>query len=89
MTQSKDSWNYVKAKFNSSMDDTFFTLNDSSYNDLKVTTIFKSEDTMQFEYQMVYHPILNSKHNIVYKKGLGPVENWKEVRIDGVIYKYD
>ena len=79
-------WNYIKAKFNSSIGDTFFTLKDSS---LKVTTISKSEDIMQFEYQMVYHPLLSSKHIIVYKKGLGPVENWKEVRIDGVIYKYN
>ena len=82
-------WNYVKAKFNSSIGDTFFTLKDSSYNDLKVTTISKSEDDIQFEYQMTYHPILTNKHIVVYKKGLGLVENWKEVRIDGVVYTYD
>ena len=82
--------NYVQAKFNSSVGDTFFTLNDSSWNDLKVTTISKSEDMMEFEYQMVYHPTQSSSsYSMVYKKGLGPVDKWKEVRIDGVIYKYD
>ena len=82
--------NYLQAKFNSSVGDTFFTLNDSSWNDLKVTTIAKTEDTMEFEYQMVYHSALNSgSYSMVYKKGLGPVGKWKEVRIDGVIYKYD
>jgi hypothetical protein len=82
-------WNYVKAKFNSSIGDTFFTLKDSSYNDLKVTTISKSENMIQFEYHMAYHPSLTNKHSVEYRRGLGPVENWKEVRIDGVIYQYN
>jgi hypothetical protein len=90
MSYPNASSNYVRAKFNSSIGDTFFTLNDSSWNDLKVTTISKSEDTMEFEYQMVYHPNLSaSKSSMIYKKGLGPVAKWREVRIDGTIYKYD
>ena len=92
MSYPNATWKYVRAKFNSSIGDTFFTLNDSSYSDLKVTTISKSDDAMEFEYQRVYddHPFLISdKYNMTYKKGLGPVANWKEVRIDGIIYKYD
>jgi hypothetical protein len=79
---------YLKAKFNANVGDTFYTLNDQSWNDYQVKFIEKSEDKRVFEMDMVYHPNLKGqKHTVTYYKGKGFEGPWESVRISGVVYK--
>lgn len=80
------SWSRVEAKFNSSAGDTFVMSSYDGVHHVKVTTISKSDDTIEFEYEPA---AAYNKYNLKYKKGLGRISNWKEVRIDGIVYEYD
>jgi len=78
---------YLHAKFDANVGDVFFTLNDQTWNDYKVKLIDKTANEMTFEYDMVYHPNLKGHpHNTTYIKGKGFSGNWKEVKINGVVY---
>jgi hypothetical protein len=80
---------YLKAKFNASVGETFQTLGDKSYNDYKVTVIEKTDNKITFSYDMIYHPNLKGHpHTISFVKGLGWANSWKAVRINGKILRY-
>jgi len=85
---SEPNFKYLKARFNGKVNDTFFTLNDKSVNDNKVTIIEKTDKKMTFSYDMVHHPNLKGQPNAVsYIKGQGFEGNWKGLKINGVIIK--
>ena len=78
---------YLKAKFDAKVGDTFYTLNDKTWNDYLVKLVEKSETKRVFEFDMVYHPNLKGqKHNVTYIKGKGFEGPWQSVRISGVVY---
>ncbi|NEU09590.1 hypothetical protein GZH53_14785 [Flavihumibacter sp. R14] len=78
---------YLKAKFDANVNDTFFTLNDQSVNDYKVKLIEKTADKRVFEMDMVYHPNFKGHpHTVTYIKGKGFEGPWKTMRISGVVY---
>ena len=61
---------YLKARFNAKLGDTFYTLNDQSWNDYLVKLIEKSETRRVLELDLVYDPYLKAqKHNETYIKG--------------------
>lgn len=79
---------YLKARFNGEVNDTFFTLNDKSENDNKVTITEKTDKKMTFSYDMIYHPNLKGQPNPVsYIKGQGFEGDWKALKINDVIIK--
>ncbi|WP_131537382.1 hypothetical protein [Pedobacter nototheniae] len=79
---------YVKADFNAKPGDIFYTLNDKTENDYQVKVLSKTDSDMVFEFDMVYHPNLKgSKHTEKYIKGKGWADNWKEIKINGKVYK--
>ncbi|MCZ4245797.1 hypothetical protein [Pedobacter punctiformis] len=79
---------YVKASFNAKLGDIFYTLNDKTENDYQVKVVSKTDSDMVFEFDMVYHPNLKgSKHTEKYIKGKGWADEWKEVKINGIVYK--
>lgn len=79
---------YLRAQFNGKVNDTFFTLNDKTVNDNKVTIIAKSDKKMTFSYDTVYHPNLKGHPNTIsYLKGQGLEDNWNTIKINGVIIK--
>ncbi len=82
-------WRYVRAKFNAPAGHKFYTLNSETVNDYEVTVVSNNDDTVQFSFDMVYHPNFKGHpHMVSYKKGLGLIENWKEVKIDSTVYTY-
>lgn len=79
---------YLRAKFNGKVKDTFFTLNDKSENDNKVTIVAKSDKKITFSYDTIYHPNLKGHPNTIsYIKGQGLEDNWNTIKINGVIIK--
>ncbi|MBB6272360.1 hypothetical protein HDF26_002817 [Pedobacter cryoconitis] len=79
---------YVHAKFNASLNDVFFTLNDKSTNDYQVKLVKKTPDRRTFEFDMVYHPNLKgSTHQVSYVKGIGLDDGWTSIKINGKIIK--
>ena len=79
---------YTHAKFNSKINDEFFTLGDQSENDYKVKVTEKSENRMTFEFDMVHHPKLKgSTHQVTYIKGKGLDEKWQNITINNEIIK--
>lgn len=79
---------YLRAKFNANIGDTFFTLNDKTVNDNKVTITKKTDHKITFSFDTVYQPNLKGHPNEVsYIKGQGFEGNWKELKINGVIIK--
>jgi len=76
------------AQFNSSTGDTFYTRNDTSVSDCQVVVIYKTDDTIKFEFDRIYHPDLKgSKFIRAYKKGFGLIrDNCKEAFIDSQVY---
>ncbi len=80
---------YTMAKFNAELGDSFFTLNDSTVNDYKVTVITKNDTLIEFEYELIYHSMLKgSKHTNSFKKNIGWVDNYSEVQINGNIFTF-
>ena len=85
---SSDGKEYLRAKFNANVNDTFFTLNDQTVNDYKVKMIQKTDDKRSFEFDMVYHPNLaGHPHTVTYIKGLGFPGAWNGLKIDGKVIK--
>jgi hypothetical protein len=83
-------WNYLHAKFNSNVGDTFYTLNDKSINDCLVSVIYKNTDTIKFAFDNVYHPTLKGqKYFKAYIRGVGFEGNWSEVRINKYVYRFN
>ncbi|NEU07604.1 hypothetical protein GZH53_04690 [Flavihumibacter sp. R14] len=79
---------YLHAKFDARVGDTFFTMNDvQDWNNYKVKLIEKSETKRVFEWDMVYHPNLKGHpHTVTYIKGKGFEGPWQSIRISGVVY---
>ena len=78
---------YLMAKFDAKVGDTFFTLNDQSWNDYQVKLIEKTQDKRVFEFDMIYHPNLKGHpHTVTYFKGKGFEGPWDSVRISGIVY---
>lgn len=79
---------YLRAKFNGNVNDSFFTLNDQTVNDNKVTITAKTDKKMTFSYDMVYQPNLKGHPNTIsYIKGQGFEGKWNRLKINGVIIK--
>jgi hypothetical protein len=76
---------YTHAKFDAQIGSTFWTLNDQSVNDLKVTVIVKDSSLRTFELQRSYHTNINAKAIKTYIKGLG-YNIYDEVRINGEVF---
>lgn len=92
--QLQESWpsaegkEYTRAKFNANVGDSFFTLNDHSTNDYKVTVVKKTDQEMTFSFEMIYQEnIKGEKHQVTYVKGIGLKEDWKSIRIDNKTIK--
>ncbi|MNL06390.1 hypothetical protein D3C87_1270240 [compost metagenome] len=90
----KESWpdatdkEYTRAQFNSNVGDSFYTLNDTTTNDYKVTVVEKTDEKITFSFDMVNHDNLKGKpHQVTYIKGIGLDDNWKSIKIDGKIIK--
>jgi hypothetical protein len=82
-------YQYIKAKFGANVGDSFQTLGDKDVNDYKVTVVEKTPSSMTFSFDMIYHPNLKGHpHTVTYLKGLAWKGNWKEIRINGKVYKY-
>ncbi len=79
---------YLHAKFDAAVGDTFYTLNDQGWNDHKVRMSVKTEHTRAFEFDKVYHPNLKGQLSTrTYTKGLGwSDDRWDSVRINGIVY---
>lgn len=79
---------YLHAKFDAKVNDVFYTLNDKSENDYKVTLIEKTDDKRVFEFDMVNHPNLKgSTHKVTYIKGKGIDDKWNSIKINGKVIK--
>lgn len=75
---------YTRAKFNGQIGDSFFTLNDGTANDYKVTVIEKTDTKITFSLEMIYHDNMKGEsHKVTYIKGQGLDEGWKSIKIDG------
>ena len=92
--QLRESWpsspnkEYIRAKFNGKLHENFFTLNDQTSNDYKVTISKKTADRMTFSFDMVYHDkIQGYSHQETYIKGQGFEGNWTSIKINGKIIK--
>ena len=84
-----DDQTYLHAKFGSKVGTKFHTLDDGTVNDYEVTVKSRNNNIIEFEFDMVYHPILKGqKHSVTYKKGIG-FTGWKEVRIDDIVHRFD
>lgn len=79
---------YIHAKFDGNVKESFFTLNDKTTNDYKVTIIDKTDEKITFSFDMIYHPnIKGHPHQISYIKGQGLADNWSHIKINGNIIK--
>ncbi|WPO84142.1 hypothetical protein SD427_07350 [Chryseobacterium sp. JJR-5R] len=79
---------YVRARFGGKLNESFFTLNDKSANDYKVTIVEKSDRKMTFSFDMIYHDNLKGQpHLETYIKGQGFDGNWNEIKIAGKLIK--
>ncbi|QDW21044.1 hypothetical protein [Flavobacterium sp. KBS0721] len=79
---------YTRAKFNSKVGDSFFTLNDRTANDYKVTVVEKTDTRITFSFEMIYHDNMKGElHQVTYIKGQGLDEGWKSIKIDGKTIK--
>ncbi|UKJ06513.1 hypothetical protein [Solitalea lacus] len=76
------------ADFNEALDEVFYaTTILSNPNNIKITVIEKSEDTMKFKYE----ESVSGKPNIyfrTFRKGVGLDEKYDEIKINGVVYKF-
>ncbi len=80
-------YKYLHAKFNADLGSTFWTINDQSVNDFKVTITKKETSLRTFEFQRVYHPNATDKHSVTYIKGQGWT-GYKEIKISGNVFKF-
>jgi len=79
---------YTRAQFDSNVGDSFFTLNDHSINDYKVTVIEKTDKKITFSFDMIYHDSLKGQpYEVTYIKGSGLQDQWKHIKINGKIIK--
>jgi len=78
---------YIKADFDASVGDKFFTSGNKDYNDNEVTVLEKSDQKMTFSFDAVYQPNLKGHpHSITYIKGKGFPGDWRKLIINGVVY---
>ena len=92
--QLKESWpetagkEYTRAKFDSKVGDSFFTLNDRTTNDYKVTVTEKTDKKMTFSFDMIYQDNMKGHpHEVTYIKGQGLDDGSKSIKINGKIIK--
>jgi hypothetical protein len=79
---------YTRADFNAKMGDKFFTTGEKDENDNEVTVVQKSDTLMTFSFDPVYYPSLKGHPSLVkYIKGKGWAENFKKLKINGVVYQ--
>ncbi len=79
---------YVRADFNAKVGDEFYTLNDQTVNDYKVTVSGKTDKEMSFDFRMIYHPnFQNQVRTDTYIKGRGWAGNFEKVIINGKVVK--
>lgn len=80
---------YLHARFDGNLNDTFYTIGDQGVNDLKVRISAKTANTRAFEFDRIYHPTLKGQLSTrTYLKGLGWGDDaWDSVRIAGVVYR--
>ena len=79
---------YIHAKFDGKVKESFFTLNDKTINDYKVTIINKTDEKITFSFDMIHHPNINGHpHQISYIKGQGLADKWSHIKINGKIVK--
>jgi hypothetical protein len=79
---------YIHAKFDGKVKESFFTLNDQTTNDYKVTIINKTDEKITFSFDMIHHPNLKGHpHQITYIKGQGFDDNWLHMKINGNMIK--
>lgn len=79
---------YVHADFNAKVGDKFFTTGSKDENDNEVTVVQKSDSTITFSFDPVYHPNLKGHpHEVKYIKGKGWADGYKKVKINGVVYQ--
>ena len=88
-TVNPDKLNTDEKEAGTNLSGSYLPLNDKTANDYEVKVIYNSNDTFKFEFNMISHPSLDGdKHIRAYKKGLGFVGNWKEIKINNNTYKY-
>jgi hypothetical protein len=79
---------YTRADFNAKMGDKFFTTGEKDENDNEVTVVQKSDTTMTFSFDPVYHSNLKGHASQVkYIKGKGWAESFKKLKINGIVYQ--
>jgi hypothetical protein len=79
---------YIRADFNAKVGDKFFTTGAKDENDNEVTVVHKTDTEMTFSFDPIYHPNLKGHPSQVkYIKGKGWAENFKKLKIDGVVYQ--
>lgn len=79
---------FIHAKFDGKEKESFFTLNDQTTNDYKVTIINKTDKKITFSFDMIYYPkIKGHPHQITYIKGQGLADYWSHIKINGNIIK--
>ncbi|GAA3629340.1 hypothetical protein [Flavivirga jejuensis] len=84
---------HIHAKFNTSLEDTFWTLNNKSVNDFKATLIEKDDNLRTYAFQRFYKNPEEEKLFVSYIRGLGWNYNfyttsYKQIKIDGEIYNF-
>ena len=77
---------YTHAKFSSKIGNKFYFEDTAPLNYL-VTVIYNKQDIIKFEFKNISRPELGG-YIKSYKKGMGFVGNWKEVRINETTYKF-
>lgn len=79
---------YIHAKFGGKVNESFFTLNDQTTNDYKVTIIHKTDKKITFSFDMIHHQNLKGHpHQISYIRGLGLDDKWSHIKINNNIIK--
>lgn len=79
---------YIHARFDGKVKESFYTLDDQTTNDYKVTIIDKTDEKITFSFDMIYHPnIKGHPHQITYIKGQGLDDNWSHIKINGIVIK--
>jgi hypothetical protein len=81
-------YNFIVAKFNAKVGDSFQALGDKSVNDYKITVVEKTPTKMSFSYDMIYHPNLKGHPHVrSFVKGIG-WDGWKIVKIGEKVYTF-
>ena len=78
---------FTHAKFNSKIGDKFHFEDTAPFYYL-VSVIYKRHDIIKFEFKWISDPRLAGSYTKTYKKGMGFIGIWKEIRINETTYKF-